>query len=712
MTQSVTKYGRKLCLSASMLAIVTASPALAQTTVLTPTSGNYDLVANSGVDKFVEISSGTTAYFSLANSGTPMATIPSGAVGILSNSGWPNGIGSTGGWDLSWWEVTTNAPVIKVDSGASLTFTNAGGDYNFESLIQATGDVTFQAAEWRLWKANSFLGNVTILDGAIIDIGSHEWGCCTFAGTVTFGPNTNIDMNGSTINFYQTSTPAVVGGRISGSGAADIEVNQSTLVVNGNYGSTGKSFTGKVNIASDATFTVGDSTHKTAVFGGTGAVINLNGASAVLSGYGTINGTVNSSGIIKAGGTKGVMGGLAINGALNLTNSSQVYTYISPTGVSGLTISGNAHLAGEMILNIAEGTYGNNVFPLVSVSGGTLSGSFGTVSTAGNVAGAMVGLMQTSSGYSIVTETGSAAQVFGHVVYAERVALSNFVGSLYDAMATTPVTGAKIDTFVTPFGSIENLGRDGLGYEERSYGVTMGGMHRFASHGGVVGAAFSYRHGNMSVKNDPATASTNAYNLAVYGGADVNLLRFQGSAFYSINDAGTARPMTTFGTSKAKQDGFAFGISGQIGRPLWDSRVMPYVRGTYARVHLNAASEAGSTQFDLKHDAINQNTFVVDLGLRLQLIRAQGDRNWSLDADIAARHDLSDPGETITGGFANFASGSSVSYWRGDSKNSVRVGLNGTDQITDRLAIYGRVEGALTSHRRAGELTAGVKYKF
>lgn len=716
MNQSGSKFGRRLCLSASVLAIVTAGAAMAQTTVLTSSSANYDMVANSGVDKFVELSSGTNAMLTFSSGGTPKAPLPAGMVGLLVNDGWPNGIGSTGGWDLSWWEVTTNAPVIKVDAGATLTIAGneqySGADYNFESMFQATGDVVFQSGEFRLWKANTFLGNVTLANGTILDLGSREWGCCTFAGTVTFGSNTNIDMNGGRINFYQSATPAVVGGRISGSATADIEVNSSTLVVNGNYGSSGKSFAGTVNIASDATFTVGDSTHKSAVFGGTGAVINLNGASAVLSGYGTINGTVNSSGIIKAGGTKDVMGGLAINGALNLTNSSQVYTYISPSGVSGLTITGNANLAGEMILNIAEGTYGNSVFPLVAVSGGSLTGSFGTISTAGNVAGAMVGLMQTSTGYSIVTEKGSAAQVFGHLVYANRVALSNFVGSLYDAMATTPATGAKIDTFVTPYGSIENVGRDGLGYEEKAYGLTVGGMHRFAAHGGVVGAAFSYRHGNMSVKDDPATASTNSYNLAVYGGADVNLLRIDGSVFYSLYDADTKRPMSTFGTSVAGQKGFAWGFSGQLGRPMFESRLMPYVRATYARIHLNGASESGSPQFDLRHDAINQNTFMVDLGLRFQLIRPEGERHWRLDADIAARHDLSDPGETISGGFANFASGTSVSYWRGDSKNTLRLGLNANDQITDRLELYARLDGALTSHRRAGELTAGVKYKF
>ena len=715
MSHSISVIGRRFCLSASALAIMAAG-ASAQTTVLTPSSANYDLVAQSGVDKAVEISSGTNAYFSLANSGTPLATIPAGAVAILSNTGWPNGIGSSGGWDLSWWEVTTNAPVIKVDNGASLTFTNAGGDYNFESMIQASGDVTFQAAEWRIWKSNSFLGNVTILDGAIMDFGSKEWGCCTFAGTVTFGPNTNIDMNGSTINLYQTGTDAVVGGRISGSSAAVINVYSQALIVNGNYGSTGKSFNGVVNVSPDATFTVGDSSHPSAVFGdpaGNSATINIQGTTSTLSGYGTIYGNVNSVGGIKAGGNKTVMGNLTVDGSLNLADSSQLYTAVSPTGASGLIVNGNAKLAGDLIINITDGTYGNNVFPLVAVSNGTITGSFATISTSGNVAGAMVGLMKSVSGYNVVTEKGSAAQVFGHLPYANRTALTSFVGSIYDVMAITPQSGAKFDTWLTPIGEIENVERDGLGYENTTYGLSAGAMHRFERHGGVLGAALSYRHGSMSVKDDPATASTDAFDFAVYGGADVNVVRFEGSAFYNVYEADTKRPMGAYGTAVADgQRGFAYGVSGQISRDMFSSLVAPYVRAMYARNHLGSASEAGSDFYDLRHDAIDINSFSVDLGIRVHLLRPEPDRRFKVDADVAWRHDLSDPGETVVGGFVSTPDSSSVAYWKGDSQNALRAGLNVAGRITDQLEVYSRLDGVLTSYRRAGELAAGVKYRF
>lgn len=710
MTQSVTKFSWRLCLSASVLAIVTASPALAQTTVLTSSSANYDLIANAGTDQYVELSSGTDGYlirgdsYGYSNAGNPVATLPTGGVGLLYTigGGWQNGIGSAGssGTDLGWFYVPSNAPVIRVDSGATLTvageeITGSNEEFYFYSMFRGNGgEVRFGDGKWTLWGPNSFT-NLTLLNNAIMRIGGgyEPWGgCCS----------------------GNTAAANTVDGWLAGASTSVLNLNTGSLTVNG-VATAAHAFTGVVNIASDATLTIGDSTHPGAVFGdpvNSAAVINLNGSTAVLNGYGTIYGNVNSSGIIKAGGTKGVLGSLTINGDLTLANSSQMFTYVSPTGVSGVTVNGNATLAGEMVINIAEGTYGNNVFPLVAVNGGTITGSFNTVSTEGVVSGAMVGLMQTSSGYSIVTEAGSAAQVFGHVVYANRMALTNFVGSLFNAMAMTPASGAKLDTWIAPIGQIENLSRDGLGYEQTTYGISLGGMHRFERHGGVIGAAFSYRKSNLSVKDDPASAATSGYDLAVYGGADVNEVRFEGTAFYNVSQTDTKRPMGTFGTSVAAQDGYAYGVSGQISHDMFDARLTPYLRATYARMHLAAAAESGSNEYDLAHEAFNINTFVTDIGIRAHLLKPQPGRRFKVDAALAWRYDLSDPGETITASFANFASGSSTSYWMGDSKHAVVGGVDASGQVTDQLEVFGHLGGTFTSHRRAGELTAGVKYRF
>lgn len=718
MIQSLTTKSRRLYLSASVLAIVAVAPAMAQTTVLTSSSANYDLLT--GNDKYVELSSGTNGYFAVGDSGVSdhsgNATVPAGKVGLLSTAtgdgGWQNGIGSDPGWAMNWSQARSNAAIIKVDSGATLEI--EGRNYNFDAMFQASGDVTFGAAYYKLYGSTGFLGNLILQNGTTVEFGTYDWNCCSHPADVTFGPNTNIDMNGGEINFDQVSGTLTVGGWIAGSSAADIVLGQGSLTVNGNYGSTGKSFAGTVNVASGASFTVGDSTHASAVFGnptGKNAQINVTGT-GTLSGYGTIYGNVHNDGVITAGGTSGVNGGLTINGNLTLTDNSILKTTMTPTGVSGLVINGNMVAAGEMDINVATGNYGNGVYPILVVNGGTISGSFSRVLTTGSLGDVIAGLKQSSNGFTIVTEEGSSPQVYGHVFYANRLALTNFVGSLYDAMAMTPSSGATIDTWATVNGGTVNLSRGGLGFDEKSYGLSLGGMHRFERHGGVVGAAFSYRHGNMSVKDSTATAMTNGYDLGIYGGAEVNQVRFDGTAFYSINTADTTRPMGSDGTSKSSGDGYAYGVSGEISRDVFRGLMTPYVRGMYARVHMAAAAEAGSLQFDLKHDAMNANTFVTDLGLRVHLLRLKEDGRIKIDANFAWRYDLSNPGETAAVSFANFTSGSNSFFWKGDSKNALVVGLDGTGEIADGLEVYGRLNGMLTSYRREGELSAGVKYRF
>jgi hypothetical protein len=95
-------------------------------------------------------------------------------------------------------------------------------------------------------------------------------------------------------------------------------------------------FKGTTHVNGGATLMIGDSSHTSAAFGdsaGHTAQFNVDGT---LTGYGTIYGNVHNNGIIRAGGTSGVNGGLTINGNLTLTDNSILKTAMTPTGVSGL----------------------------------------------------------------------------------------------------------------------------------------------------------------------------------------------------------------------------------------------------------------------------------------------------------------------------------------------------------------------------------------
>jgi hypothetical protein len=132
----------------------------------------------------------------------------------------------------------------------------------------------------------------------------------------------------------------------------------------------------------------------------------------------------------------------------------------------------------------------------------------------------------------------------------------------------------------------------------------------------------------------------------------------------------------------------------------------------YARNHLEVGKETGSLQYSLQHYAVNLNTFIVDVGFRAHVLNPQPGRRIKVDAGVAWRHDLSDPGETVNVTFANFAGGNNTYFWRGDSKHAAVADVNVAGDVTDQMEVYGRLGGTLTSHRRAGELSLGVKYKF
>lgn len=713
---------RRLCLSASVLAIMAtvAGSASAQTTVLTQ-GQYYDL--NTATDTAVEVPTGMTAY--LFKSDPAHWALPGGST-IVNYS---NYLSSEGSATFNWWGgcCRFNAPVINVDSGATLYVVGRttipgsyvdkdgntqryGGDPWMQSMINATGAVVFEGSgsEAEIIGNNKFLGNVTLLDGAVVQMG-WDWSSINFA--TTFGPNTHFDLQGASTLTLNPSGTGVFNGTIASSSAANFLLKSGTMVMNGQS----TAFAGTVNIGQggdSATLMIGNSTHSSAIFGATNksATISVSNSTSTLSGYGTINGTVNNSGIVKPGGTSGVSGTLTINGNYIQSSTGQLTVGVTPTSSSELLVNGNATAAGSLVINIANGTYGNAIYPILAAT--HVSGSFGAVSTIGNVSGAIMGVLGTSTGYSVVTEKGSNAQVVGHQVNANRNALSNFVGSLYDDMAIAPESDGKLSVWLTPIGEIENLGRQGLGYEQTTYGMTLGAEHRFGWHDALVGGAFSYRHGEMSVKGDPATASSDGYDFAGYGGVNVNHVRIEGSVFYNVYDASTKRPMGSTGTSAADESGWAWGLSGQISRDLFGDLVTPYLRGTFARVNQNAATERGTTQYDLAYNVIHANTVEADAGIRVHVLRPQTERNIKLDVDLALRHDFSDPGETVTGGFASISGSPFIYSWKGDSQNALRGGLDIASQISDKLEVFGRLDGTFTLYRRAGEISGGVKYRF
>lgn len=711
MKMNADTFRNKLCLSASAL-VFAACMGTANAADVTLGSGNtpWSLMSNATIDTLV-IASGQTGYLT-----ADYNTAPAGMLGITW-SGSPS-MSATG--SCSFGGCYANADIIKVNSGGKIFVDNPWGWQPFEGMFNVAGDAEFGIANWGggttiLMGANTFSGNL-ILDAGVggntnlLQIGQ-DWK----SSALTLGSNANIVLNSGSMLEMWLSGSAVAGGTVSGSGS--ISMHTGTLTINGTaVGAT--AFTGAVTLGPGANLVVGDATHSGAVFGdvtaapaSVAATINVTqsgGTLATLKGYGNINATVNNDGIVVPGGTLGTLGTLTVS-KYNQAATGVLQVEVSPTGASKLNVLGNASLNGSLVVRIGAGDYGNAVFPIVSA--GSISGSFSAISTTGSVSGAIVALQTTSTGYNIVTEKASNSQVIGHLVTANRYDMYNFSASLYDVLAGGVPSGSKkVTVWATPTGRIDSIGRDGLGYSLTSYGVSGGVQYGADWHNAVIGVALSYDHASLDVKHESTTADTDTVNIAAYGGFDVQNARIDGMVFYNTYDASTEREMTGFGTAAGKPSGWGWGGSVQISRPLFNDRVIPFARGTFARVAQDSLEEDGVPTFDLAYNGIDANTFVADIGLRVNILPAANASK--LQALVAIRHDFSDPGETIEGSFANLSGSTFRYHWAGDSGNTLLLGLNAATTLQNKLQLFGRVGTEFSQYRRSAAFQIGAKYRF
>jgi uncharacterized protein with beta-barrel porin domain len=727
----------QLRLSASVLAVAVAfmgmtGAAEAQVVPLTPGNTMYGVDSNPG--QTIEITSGTDAVFIPADQGW---VVQSGGPWdghlAITDENWGTGgannmtIGSSpfGG-------ANGNAAAIQVDSGASLRFVGLGWGpwFAMNNMIHADGDVIFEGngVSPHIIGTNSFLGNLTLLDGAQVYMGE-TWGA---ASPISFSNNTTIGL-GSGSMYYLRLTPgftSTAGRLVSTDATGLMELASGTLVLNG-ANTAAAPFTGTLQVDTGATIVVGDATHPGAIFGdpnhtnGSAETLNINGSiggAATLKGYGTVYAAVNNAGgIVQPGGTANTPGTLTVS-SYTQSATGTLKIEVTPTGASQLHVLGNAALGGSLIINITSGQYGTDVFDIVSAS--SVSGSFNSIQTTGNVSGAIAGVSRTTTGYQVVTEVVSGANaiapvVVGHLVTANLQNVHQFAYSLYDVIAmNSPKSGAanadlglNLRAWIAPFGRMASISRNQVGYDTTTGGVTAGLEYRTANDL-TLGVALSFDHDSLDAKGD-SNADTDAFTAAVYGGGNVQNARVDGMLFYNSYDATAKRKFgSTLGTAEAKPSGFVYGGSVQVSRGLFDDFITPYIRGIYSREHQDGVAETGGGALALKFDAINANSFVGDVGLRINPLFRKSDAKLKLEVTVALQHDFSKLGETVGGEFATISGSPFTNYWSGDSENTARVGLDVSHQVTDGLEIFGRVNGQFSLYRRAGEISVGGRYRF
>lgn len=709
------KIRKTLCQSASIIAVAATCAGLsvaadAGTVVLTSANSPYDIV--NGFGNTVEVTSGNTAELTSsatpATSGNqviqwswPILTADATTVqSFTSNCLYGNG-------------NCVSSGKILVDSGATLQVYNSWNWMELQSVITANGNVVFKSGTTTALLGSNYLyGDVILADGTAVKFGESY----IFSNTY-FGTGTDFIMGtGTALNFYEPHTMTnTVNTFSSADTKAAILFNNGTMIVNG-ANTASSSYYGSVTINAGAVFMVGDADHSSAVFGdvnGSATTITVtqsSGTLGTLSGYGKIYGSVTSNGIVRPGGTSGVAGTLTITGDYTQTSDGQLAVEVTPSGASKLVVGDTATLSGSLTLNVNKGNYTNGIYTILSA--GSVSGSFSSYKISGDTSSAIIGVGSTRSGYSIVTQRAGSAQIMNHAASANRGLIGSISRTIYDQLGSTGASGGSVTAWGRAFGRVENVGNGGVGYDVKYGGLVGGGEYHFADANAVIGGAFSYAHGEMGLKNDASTLSSDAFTFALYGGGDLEFARVDGMVFANYYIADASRDLNSYGKAKSSPSGTSYGASFQVSRNLFDNLISPFLRGTYLVNQVTGETETGNSSFILDYKGQSQTSFSGDVGVRVHALTPTPDLKAKLDFTVAVSHEFSSPETTAAGSFASLSGSPFSVVWKGNSANTLLVGTDFTYTVKDGIDLYARLNGELSTKERGGDLFIGGRYRF
>jgi hypothetical protein len=741
----------RMLLGATVSALAIAGAADAQTYTVSPGFNN------------VTIDTAFAANYSLfrITSGATVVTVPSwmygasweqGAIGdntgLLINSPGGNSNMSTlnpcQNSSLAWSSTSciNKAPLIQVDEGGTLRLggqqLNSGivGGFGFENAIHADGTVIIEyAGPTQSWGSptqqfvgtNYFGGDIRLSDIAA-PMSENQvtatFGLSWAAATTQFGPNTNIFLGTNTIlDIYQAPTASLaMGGVLQGVG--ELRLSSGTLFING-ANTAATPFHGNLNVRPGNTVVIGDAAHPGAVIGDPGNVpgytLTLAGAIAGggnLRGFGTIAGNlVNNASTVRPGYGND-LGTLTVKGNYTQDAVGTLRVQVTPNGASALHVVGNASVNGTLNIAIAPGAYKTQIYNVLAVDG-TITGDFSSIVT-DSVEGAIGAVTKTAHGYSVVTQVVQGANatapiVVGHLADANRLNDYYLVGALYDQIAQdTPRNQTEIGrnkyAWIEGFGHVSSVSRNDVGYHTDSEGIRAGVEYRTEANT-TIGVAMSYSSGSLKAKG-ASTATNDTWHVAAYGGYDVQYARLDGVVFYDTYSTNTARDFGTDGLAVSSPDGYSYGASIQASRSLMHDLLTPFIRGIYSRQHVGSSVESGAALLNLRYDAISRNLFVGDIGFRINPLRAIPDSKWKLLITAAVEHDFSPLGERVEGTFPVENGQSWFSYWRGDSENTLLLGVDVARKITDQIEVAGRINGRMSKFQSSGELALNAKYRF
>ena len=264
--------------------------------------------------------------------------------------------------------ITNNGPLLFIDSataggatimnnseiafsnlataGNAIIITNNGGVVDYTSTA-SSGQAQFITNLGGFFDMSAAASAVTL-------------GSIAGAGTYILGSNTLIVGS----NNLSTTVSGVITDASFGGGSL-VKVGSGTLTLDG-----ANMYTGGTTI-SGGTLIVGDASNPGASIAGS-ATVNPGGT---LGGYGSILGSVTNNGIVKPGGSIGL---LTINGNYTQGPGGTLTIEISPTAASQLKVGGAANLGGSLALLFDTGVYtANSSYKIITAA--SVSGQFATI---------------------------------------------------------------------------------------------------------------------------------------------------------------------------------------------------------------------------------------------------------------------------------------------------------------------------------------------
>ncbi len=370
-------------------------------------SSGQGAINNTGGAVYPAISQVTmTGDTTLGNSGGTWEIKPqsSGGYASLSTGGNAYNLTKVGSGFVGLYGVTIDPQLHNIDvQGGSFDLENATSG----SLGDATGTFTLESGTTLYFyqMLNPISKPTLFNNGAAL---SNNNGPTTFTGPV--------DFNGYVVLGLYTALN--LNGNVTGSGPLEVQAGSGALSFNGTNDYTGDFYldsgVGALDLngpglAANGTIYLGNNDSLT-VNGSFGGTVTDNGSSGTsLFGTGVISGPVSLGGVISPGqlnsaGTLTV-GGLTLEtgAVLDMDLSSSVTGSNDVLQVNGnLTLNGN-----NMLINFLQGHLQTGTYRLINYTG-TLSGSFGTVSTR---AQATIDISTPGQVNLVVTGGGTAANL-------------------------------------------------------------------------------------------------------------------------------------------------------------------------------------------------------------------------------------------------------------------------------------------------------------